>query len=111
MKLQFGRRNVSDFVCDVFQSAALSATKWLRSGVATLLIYCIVRFGVAGFYAQQAPPANPRYIQLDCAQLDQLVTPIVLYPDSLAAQILAVATYPSQVVEAPRFPERNSSLP
>ena len=48
MKLQFGRRNVSDFVCDVFQSAALSATKWLRSGVAALLVYCIVSVGVAG---------------------------------------------------------------
>ena len=111
MKLQFGRRNVSDFVCDVFQSTALSATKWLRSGVAALLIYCIVRFGVAGFYAQQAPPANPRYTQLDCAQLDQWVAPIALYPDSLVAQILTAATYPSQAVEADRFLERNSSLP
>jgi hypothetical protein len=100
MKLQFGRRNVSDFVCDVFHSAAISATKWLRSGVAALLIHCIVPFGVAGLYAQQPPPANPCYTQLDYAQLDQLVAPIALYPDSLVAQILAAATYPSQVVEA-----------
>jgi len=111
MKLQFGRRDFSDFVCDVFQSAALSATKWLRRGGAALLIHCIVPFGVAGLYPQQAPPANTRYTQLDCAQLDQLLAPIALYPDSLVAQILVAATYPSQVVEAHRFLERNSYLP
>jgi len=65
----------------------------------------------SGLYAQQAPPANTRYTQLDCAQLDQLLASIALYPDSVVAQILAAATYPSQVVEADRFLERNGSLP
>src|ERR1035438_5400278 len=33
-------------------------------------------------------------------QLEQLVAPIALYPDTLIAQILAAATYPAQVVAA-----------
>jgi hypothetical protein len=37
------------------------------------------------------------------AQLQQLVAPIALYPDTLVAQILAAATYPAEVVEAERW--------
>ena len=36
-------------------------------------------------------------------QLDQLVAPIALYPDSLLAQILMASTYPLEVVEAARW--------
>ena len=36
-------------------------------------------------------------------QLDQLVAPIAPYPDALVAQVLAAATYPTQVVEADRW--------
>jgi hypothetical protein len=36
-------------------------------------------------------------------QIDQLVAPIALYPDSLVAQILAASTYPTQVVQANRW--------
>jgi hypothetical protein len=35
--------------------------------------------------------------------LQQLVAPIALYPDELVAQILAGATYPTQIVEADRW--------
>src|SRR5580692_995969 len=43
-------------------------------------------------------------------ELLQLVAPIALYPDALVAQILAGATYPTQVVEAARFIKQNSNL-
>ena len=33
-------------------------------------------------------------------QLDQLLAPIALYPDSLLTQVLMAATYPAQVAEA-----------
>jgi hypothetical protein len=33
-------------------------------------------------------------------QLEQLVAPIALYPDTLVAQILAASTYPAQVIDA-----------
>jgi uncharacterized membrane protein YgcG len=42
--------------------------------------------------------------------LDQLVAPIALYPDALVAQILAAATYPTEVVEADRWLQQNPGL-
>ncbi len=43
-------------------------------------------------------------------QLDQLLAPIALYPDSLLAQILMASTYPLEVVEAARWvQDRNNA--
>ena len=53
----------------------------------------------------QAPPAAPRgpeYATKTPEELQQLVAPIALYPDSLVAQVLSAATFPEQVVEADR---------
>jgi uncharacterized membrane protein YgcG len=57
----------------------------------------------------QAPPPPP-YAQQTAEQLQQLVAPIALYPDSLVAQILAASTYPDQVVEADRFVQSQPDL-
>ncbi len=43
-------------------------------------------------------------------ELHQLLAPIALYPDALVGQVLAGSTYPSQVVEAERWVQQNSSL-
>jgi hypothetical protein len=43
-------------------------------------------------------------------QLDRLVAPIALYPDQLLAEILAAATYPTEVVEADRWVRAHSRL-
>src|SRR3984957_6440590 len=40
-------------------------------------------------------------------ELQELVSPIALYPDVLVAQILAASTYPAQVVEAERWLKAN----
>ena len=40
---------------------------------------------------------------LNAEQLEQLVAPIALYPDTLVAQVLAASTYPAQVVDADRW--------
>ena len=42
--------------------------------------------------------------------LQELVSPIALYPDVLVAQILAGSTYPTQVVEADRWLKRNPNF-
>ena len=57
----------------------------------------------------QAPPAPP-YTQQTPDQIDQLVAPIALYPDSLVAQILAASTYPEQVVQADRWVQAHPEL-
>jgi len=46
-------------------------------------------------YAQPQP--------LNAQQLEQLVAPIALYPDTLLAQVLTAATYPAQVADADRW--------
>ncbi len=43
-------------------------------------------------------------------ELDQLLAPIALYPDSLVAQILMASTYPLEVVQAERWAKQNESL-
>lgn len=43
-------------------------------------------------------------------QLDQMLAPIALYPDSLLSQILMAATYPLEVVEAARWSRANRHL-
>jgi hypothetical protein len=57
----------------------------------------------------QGAPAPP-YAQQTPEQLQQLVAPIALYPDSLVAQILAAATFPEQVVEADRWVQAHPDL-
>ncbi|NPV04514.1 MAG: DUF3300 domain-containing protein [Syntrophaceae bacterium] len=43
-------------------------------------------------------------------ELDQMLAPIALYPDSLLAQILMAATYPLEVVQADRWVRANKNL-
>ena len=47
-------------------------------------------------YGQAPAPAQP----LNAVQLEQLVAPIALYPDTLVAQVLVASTYPRQVADA-----------
>ena len=47
---------------------------------------------------------------LSAAQLEQLVAPIALYPDSLLAQVLMASTYPLEVVEAARWVKANPNI-
>jgi hypothetical protein len=43
-------------------------------------------------------------------ELDQLLAPIALYPDSLLAQVLMASTYPLEVVQADRWAKQNKDL-
>jgi hypothetical protein len=43
-------------------------------------------------------------------ELDQLVAPIALYPDSLLSEVLMASTYPLEVVEADRWIKQNKGL-
>jgi Protein of unknown function (DUF3300) len=62
---------------------------------------------------QSAPsqsPQGPPYTTQTPEELQRLVAPIALYPDSLVAQILAAATFPEQVVEANRWVQEHPDL-
>jgi hypothetical protein len=53
--------------------------------------------------APSAPPLSPD-------QLQNLVAPIALYPDTVLSQILAASTYPIEVVEAQQWLDQNRKL-
>lgn len=55
-------------------------------------------------------PAQAQGAAYSADQLDQLVAPIALYPDSLLMQILMASTYPQEVVEADRWCKDNAGL-
>lgn len=57
---------------------------------------------------EQAPkPTKPVFTQ---QELDQMLAPIALYPDSLLSQILMASTYPLEIVEASRWSKANPNL-
>ncbi|MDO9109189.1 MAG: DUF3300 domain-containing protein [Desulfatirhabdiaceae bacterium] len=60
-----------------------------------------------GGLAQDTGSAPPVFRQ---EELDQMLAPIALYPDSLLIQVLMAATYPLEVVQAARWVERNPNL-
>src|SRR5438874_487940 len=48
--------------------------------------------------------------KLPAGELDSLVAPIALYPDSLLAQTLAASTYPLEVIQLQQWMDKNKNL-
>ncbi|MFT4937173.1 MAG: hypothetical protein ACI88A_000187 [Paraglaciecola sp.] len=48
--------------------------------------------------------------QLNQAELDQILAPIALYPDTLLSHILVASTYPLEVVQAARWRAKNEKM-
>src|SRR5579862_3399311 len=53
--------------------------------------------------AQNAPPPTPD-------QLDQLLAPVALYPDSLLAQITTASTNPQEILDVDNWLGQNQNL-
>jgi hypothetical protein len=58
----------------------------------------------------QGNPSSAAPPPFKAEELDALLAPIALYPDSLLAQILMAATYPLEVVQAARWSKANPKL-
>src|SRR5262245_30721967 len=92
--------------------AAMAAL--LRSLIAIGLLFGLI----GGLRAQDqstAPAAAPAAAApsqplLKPEEIDQLVAPIALYPDTLLAQVLMASTYPLEVVQADRWAKANKGL-
>jgi len=69
-----------------------------------LLILLSLAGVFTGIAPAQAPPAFPPQ------QLDQLVSRIALYPDPLLSQVLAAATFPSEIPDAARWADQHHYL-
>ncbi len=81
----------------------------------SIFIVCasVALAGTQTGYALQAdsPAALPvRGAHATSQELQQIVAPIALYPDELAAEVLAASTYPDEVVEADRWIQQHSDL-
>jgi uncharacterized membrane protein YgcG len=72
-----------------------------------LILVLISQLPVAG---QQQPQETATAALETPEQLQQLVAPIALYPDALVAQILAAATYPTEVVNADRWLQQHANM-
>jgi hypothetical protein len=94
----------------------LLAKQALASLLALFLIFATYPQNVAAYQDAQAAPATPEpphgppYVQQTPEELQRLVAPIALYPDSLVAQILAASTFPEQVVEADRWVQAHPDI-
>jgi hypothetical protein len=97
--------------------------RWGRHSLVSLLSLGVLLAGgprnLAAFQDSQAPPQGqaqsedsqaPQHTPQTPEQIQQLVAPIALYPDSLVAQILAASTFPEQIVEADRWVQANPDL-
>jgi len=60
--------------------------------------------------SQPAPASAPADQLLKAEELDALVAPIALYPDTLLSQVLIASTYPLEVVQADRWVNENKNL-
>ncbi len=102
----------------IFGRAAGSSTRGLGRQVLVSLLSLALLLPAwpPGLWAYQDAPAPPQAAQAPQRpaqtpeQLQQLVAPIALYPDSLVAQILAASTFPEQVVEADRWVQAHPEL-
>ena len=81
-----------------------------------LMLFLLLPFGASAQTAQapsaapstQAPSTAPSTDQLlKPEELDALVAPIALYPDSLLSLMLMASTYPLEIVTADRWVKAN----
>jgi hypothetical protein len=87
--------------------------KLLQQSMALCLSWCLILASVRDGFGYQSDPSSsqpPQAAKQSPDQLQQLVAPIALYPDTLIAQILAAATYPEQIVEAGKWMEKHKDL-
>jgi hypothetical protein len=85
-------------------------TKRLLSAALSLLLVIVSTPFEAGAQAAPAGGYSGQGVPLSADELQQLVAPIALYPDSLVAQILAAATYPDQLASASGWLQQNKNL-
>src|SRR5688572_6462502 len=99
---------------------------WTKVGRNSMAVGCamIVVLGDGRLIAQAATPAAPAATpapattaaaepaepKLSSDQLDALVSPIALYPDTLLAQALVASTYPLEIVQLQQWLVKNKSL-
>src|ERR1700678_4360694 len=110
-------KDMSIFGQAVGSSAPRSDKQILVFLLSLALVFATWPQSLSAYQDTQAPPPQPQpeaqgapLAQQTPEQLQRLVAPIALYPDSLVAQILAASTFPEEVVEADRWVQAHPDL-
>jgi hypothetical protein len=82
-------------------------TKLLATVIALLTLGSLT---AAGAQDPAPAPATEKASVFTAEQLEQIVAPIALHPDSLLTMIMMSSTYPLEIVEAYRWVTKNASL-
>jgi Protein of unknown function (DUF3300) len=85
-----------------FTKQVLSTSLSVLLLIGTAPFEAAAQSGESGYSGQGVP--------LTAQELQQLVAPIALYPDSLVAQVLSAATFPDQIIAASSFLKQYSSV-
>jgi len=88
------------------------AGRSMKTFAMLLLVFGVGTLGAPVMAQNDAAPPDgaPAGRTYSGAQLEQMVAPIALYPDSLVSQILIASTYPVEVVEAAQWLQKNKGL-
>ncbi|WP_243672508.1 DUF3300 domain-containing protein, partial [Paraburkholderia kirstenboschensis] len=68
----------------------------------------LLLLGAAAVHAQSPAPPQPAPFKPE--EIEALVAPVALYPDSLLSQVLMASTYPLEIVYAARWVKANPKL-
>ena len=81
-----------------------------RATATALWIALPAWIALAPAWGAETAPAATDEPKFSTAQIEEMVSPIALYPDPLLAQVLMASTYPLEVVEADRWRRQNKDL-
>ena len=79
-----------------------------KEGLIAVVLALSLPLASLGTQAQQPRSGDSR--PFSAQELEQIVAPIVQYPDPLLAQIFMASTYPLEVIQAARFAKANPNL-
>src|SRR5262245_34172272 len=85
-------------------------SKFFAQLLALILFVVFAQAATAQTQTATAPASTAGDQPLKPEQIDALVSPIALYPDTLLAEVLMASTYPLEVVQAARWVEQNKNL-
>ena len=72
-----------------------------------LVFFCMTTLVVPPYSYSQGSQSPPVF---KAEELEQILAPIALYPDSLLTQILMASTYPLEIVQADRWAKQNKDM-
>lgn len=102
MQTSILKRNITNVIISLSSAFALSLTTTQSLAIESTSITNTMN-------NQQSQTEHSQNInKFTEAELEQMLAPIALYPDSLLSHILIAATYPIEVVDAERWLEKNN---